>query len=311
MTVDSVKKSEFILWFSDKFPPVAKIAFRLWAYTYILKPREVHWLFIKLKEKFRFRFKHRTYLLSKYPIIVDPFDSVGNAILNHGCYERETVELLQHIIDPGMVIIDAGAHIGQYTILFSELVTKVGRVYSFEPDPDTFKQLVENIELNAVANVDANNIALSDFTGSGTLFLAENTNIGGNSLRPQQSFAGSKIDTKVMKLDEFASNARLNRLDLIKADIEGAELLLLEGGKSVIMHFKPMLILELSPTQPIAFGYKLEDIYNRLISWDYCIYRIAERPFKSYLIQKDDPVFFNVLAVQKSHINELKKKKIL
>lgn len=299
---------------SNKFPYIAKFALRFWAYTYLVYQRQEHWLFYKVKDNLRYRFKYRVYLLHKYPIFADPFDSIGNAIFKNGCYEKETVELINHLLEPGMVVIDAGAHIGQYTILFSKLVTTTGRVYSFEPDPDTFIQLLENIEINNANNVVVNNFALSDLAGTGTLFISDSSRIpGGSSLKPQKGFDGGKVDVKIITLDEYAKNIGLNRLDLIKADIEGAELLLLKGGEGLINKFKPLIIMELSSHLTLPFGYKKEDVYNMLISQGYFIYKIEKFPLKiiNIEIDKNPAPFFNVLCVPNSLLNDLRRKKIL
>jgi FkbM family methyltransferase len=309
-----MKKSEFILKATDRFPFIAKLGLRIWGYIYLVLKEQEHWLFYKVKENLRYRFNHRVYLLQKYPMLVDPFDSIGNAILKHGCYEKETVELCKHLLCPGMVVVDAGAHIGQYTILFSKMVTTTGKVYSFEPDPDSFIRLIKNIEINCAENVVANNLALSDIAGEGTLFILDSSRVpGGSSLRRQKSCNGSKVNIKITTMDEYARNIGLSKLDLLKVDIEGAELLLLKGAECVINNFRPLIIMELSEHLSLPFGYRKDDVYYKLVSFGYYIYEIAELPLKPYNINKEreDRPFFNVLCVPNSILDDFKKKGIL
>jgi FkbM family methyltransferase len=88
-------------------------------------------------------------------------------------YEAGTTRLFQVLLKPGMTVVDVGAHIGYYTVLASRLVREEGRVYAFEPDPDTFAVLIENIKTKAIPNVLPIQKAVADRIGDAILYLGK------------------------------------------------------------------------------------------------------------------------------------------
>src|SRR5205823_143519 len=86
-------------------------------------------------------------------IEIDALDTIGKHILKTGCYEHDTFHFLCRILRPGMVFLDIGANIGQYTLLASQRVGPVGDVHAFEPHPTLFDVLVRNVDRNRCRNV--------------------------------------------------------------------------------------------------------------------------------------------------------------
>jgi hypothetical protein len=144
---------------------------RLWSKHYLKGKTEPHWLFLKLKFHLQMRIWQRAKLVTGQEIDVDPFEDVGGAIARNGCHEPATVVVFQKLLAPGMIVFDLGAHIGQYTLIASQLIGDSGWVHSFEPDPKTFKQLQSNVRLNGCNSVTCNPIALSNRHGTATLYL--------------------------------------------------------------------------------------------------------------------------------------------
>jgi FkbM family methyltransferase len=277
-------------------PGLASLGLRVWAASYLRRPRRPHWLFVKLKSDLRLRLKKRARLCSGQRVCVDPFDIVGGAIARDGCYEPETVAVFQRLLSPGAVTVDAGAHVGQYTLLASLAVAEQGQVHAFEPDPTTFELLDQNVRRNHCANVTANRAALGRDTCLATLYYADVFNTGGNSLRPDTATAGPHVTVAVRSLDAYAAARRLARLDVLKADVEGAELLLLEGAHVTIARFTPTMILEFS-VKTALFGYSRTDLRQALARAGYSLFRIGRMPLRPDPDRGVDPDFFNVLAV--------------
>jgi len=83
------------------------------------------------------------------PIVeVDVADSISFEIYYYGVWEPDTVRLWLRIVQPGIVVVDGGAHIGQYTLLASYRVGPEGQVHVFEPNPLVYTKLAENVRLN-------------------------------------------------------------------------------------------------------------------------------------------------------------------
>ncbi|HZT36009.1 MAG TPA: FkbM family methyltransferase [Nitrososphaera sp.] len=97
---------------------------------------------------------------------------------------------------------------------------------------------------------------------------------------------------------------RCGRLDLLKADVEGAELLVLQGAAQTIARFRPHLILEVS-IHTERFGYTREAIYRQLLDWGYRVFGLETMPLRPYALLTDDAIYCNVLAVDLRRLQTL------
>jgi FkbM family methyltransferase len=224
-------------------------------------------------------------------------DHVSESIMRHGYYEPETVALFERFLRPGMVVLDVGGHIGQYTLVASQLVGPAGQVHSFEPDPETFAWLRRNTELNALSNVSVNQIALSDSAGTQTFYFATTHDIGANSLAEPLNFSGRKAEVQCLPLDDYLRERGVSRVHLVKMDVEGAEMAVLAGGERLFSNpERPMLIMEFEEKRQRAFGRSCREMGGWLVDHGYDLYRIGAR-LDPYTPSDADPRSLNVLAV--------------
>ena len=157
-------------------------------------------------------------------------DIVGQAICYSGFFEPESIPLYQRALTERKVFLDVGAHVGQFTLLASGLVGPRGRVVSFEPDPLTYRLLCKSIALNKLTNVVAVRAALADVNAVLPFHLSQARNIGANSLRPpaQGLDARASVPVECWRMDDFLKRNGIPKPDLVKINVEGAELLVLE-----------------------------------------------------------------------------------
>jgi FkbM family methyltransferase len=156
--------------------------------------------------------------------------------------KAEPREKLYGLIKPGMIILDIGANIGETSMAFSKLAGDKGKVFSFEPDPQTFERLKKHLELNGCANVTPVNKGLGQ--NEGELFLEEGEhNSGGNRIAPGQQSQGKKI--VVTTLDHFVEENNITKIDFIKIDVEGYEYNVLLGAEKTIKKNQPSFFIEL------------------------------------------------------------------
>jgi FkbM family methyltransferase len=142
-------------------------------------------------------------------------------------------------------IIDAGANIGFLSMNFARNCPD-GFVYSFEPDSETFAQLSTNLNCNSFSNIKIFKQALGEFPEQKTLYKIYINNPGANrilSSTPGSHYGSESVD--VTTLDIFDANEKPAKVDLIKIDVEGFELFVLKGGKSLIAKWRPLLFIEL------------------------------------------------------------------
>ncbi len=117
-------------------------------------------------------------------------------------------------------VVDIGAHIGVFSILAAKFA-KRGRVYSYEPFPENFRMVMENIRLNGAWNVSAFNCAVSDTPGDKKLFLSKEASC--HSLYRFDSQGESTAAVRATTLDDIIRSNGLSGVDFLKIDCEGAE----------------------------------------------------------------------------------------
>lgn len=191
-----------------------------------------------------------------------------------GDFEVKETDYVKRTIKNDWVCLDVGGCFGWYTVLFAKLAGPDGTVHVFEPVPDNRECLVENITLNGCANVTVHPYALGDRPATTTIYVPEGGVSG--SLRAHGGADNCKaIEVKVSTLDDFARESSLARLDFIKADIEGAELLLLQGGAEILRRFKPILMLEVQAHSTRLFGYEPKELFRFMQELGYGIFWVG------------------------------------
>jgi FkbM family methyltransferase len=191
-----------------------------------------------------------------------------------GQYEKEKRKILNRYLQTGMTFVDIGANLGDYSLIAARLVGQTGKVIAFEPDPSNYGWLKKTIEKNGLKNVEIRQEALSDRDGQATLFLGETS--GWHTLKQGQlSSEKGEVLVRTKRLDSMM----LERLDIVKVDVEGAEFEVLQGAKEQIRKHKPVLFIDLHPTM----GADIRGSLNTLRELDYAIYGINSRGgFRAY-----------------------------
>jgi FkbM family methyltransferase len=147
-------------------------------------------------------------------------------------YEPAKMRAVRRLLKPGGVFLDVGANKGDFTILAASIVGAAGRVVSFEPAPDNFVWLEASISLNGCGNVELHRLALSDEDGITRLYLGRRS--GTHSLLPLAENDMGALEVQAKTLDGFLSDAAIDRVDLIKLDVEGFEMHVLRGARATL-----------------------------------------------------------------------------
>jgi FkbM family methyltransferase len=169
-------------------------------------------------------------------------------------------------LNPGGVFVDVGANIGYFSILASKKVGKSGKVYSFEPSRREFNRLQYAKSLNKADNLILYNMALSDENGFVELSVSE-YHTGTNQIVANVSETSVVEKIKCARLENMIPN---QSIDLLKVDVEGAELMMLRGCESLLQEkLIKQLIVEITPSFLLRFGDTKEALYSFLSQYGY------------------------------------------
>ena len=159
-------------------------------------------------------------------------------------YNREIV--IKNIVKKeNPICFDVGAHIGESVLYFNKLFNNP-LIYSFEPSPKSFKILKNNNYKNNICF----NYAISNITGNTVFYenqishtnsLVKINSLSVDSIKKQKTI-NTKINIKAKKLDDFCSEEKINKIDLLKVDVQGAETLVFEGSQNTLKKTRVVIV---------------------------------------------------------------------
>lgn len=191
--------------------------------------------------------------------------------------EPMTTDLFGEIVNEGDVVLDLGANIGYYAVLFAKRVGKGGRVFAFEPDPRNLPVLRKNVEANGYKNVTVVEKAVSDRNGKLKLFLTGTSD--SNSIY-EFSKGLPSVEVETVSLDEFFREYG-GKVDIVKMDIQGAEYAALMGMKELVKKNPQMrIVAEFEPKLMRDCGFDPEKYLRLLGEMGFEIRNINEKKRK-------------------------------
>lgn len=185
------------------------------------------------------------------------------------------------------VILDIGANTGTYCLL--PVLNRSIRGYAFEPNPDVYRILKNNLSLNALQNnIQTIPVALSDRKGLAKLKIPVSGKDSGLAClgAPQRFHGWNEVSVPMDTLDNIAKWRNISHVDLIKIDTEGCELMVLLGGEKFIRKLLPSILLEFEERNTAQFGYHPNQIVSLLTSWGYDYIQISKSD--AFFFKKND-----------------------
>ena len=197
-------------------------------------------------------------------------DFLGAALFYNGFENAESV-FVERFLQLGMTVLDIGAHHGYYTLLASRKVGPQGLVLAVEASPRERGRLRAHLRINRCKNVEVESRALGETEGTADLFLVRGTETGCNSLRkPDVDQKTEVLTVSIALLDRVIQDHRIERVDFIKLDIEGAELSVLKGATQLLSRVpRPVILAEIQDIRTKPWGYPAREIVRYLSSADY------------------------------------------
>jgi FkbM family methyltransferase len=205
---------------------------------------------------------------------LDPHDLVSTVILATGGWEPETWRALKPHLPVGGTFIDVGAQIGWYSLRAARVVGPTGRVIAVEPNRETLTNLRDNIR----ASVDDKVIvvapvACSDSEGTMVFYPGPRSNTGASSLSLKNAEEDGPVSTSypvhTRRLDDIVKEAGITRVDAVKIDVQGAELLVLKGAVGTLERYRPVICLELYEPDLESMGTSAQQVIAFMMSHGY------------------------------------------
>jgi len=219
-------------------------------------------------------------------------------------YERhDEVQAFVSLLKPGMVVVDVGANIGMYSMLSAQAVRPSGRVFAFEPVPEVYRSLTDNLAISGITNVVPNCLALSDVSGTARFYLGRNDSMG--SLYRAQTTTAIEVPTET--LDGFLERCGVAKVDAVKLDAEGAEMHIVRGMRRLLDRpDRPILFVEHNFGALHAAGSSAEELFTAILRYGYTPhlvekgrlrrvaalakpFRTSDEPYSNYIFLPREP----------------------
>lgn len=217
----------------------------------------------------------------RFSCALDDLGTAPMATLAIGRYEPLEMKTLLLLLSHAATFFDVGANVGWYSLHAAALFPSL-EITAFEPVSASYDQLRRNIALSGV-DVKAERLGMSDTSGSATIHVSPTLSAAA-SLTPSRSYEDHVGETiHLTTLDEYSS-ASSRPIDVLKADVEGAELLVLQGGTDTIRRDRPAVLAEMLRLHSKPFGYHPNEIINLMTTLGYrCFASSGSRwtPFSS------------------------------
>jgi FkbM family methyltransferase len=180
------------------------------------------------------------------------------------------LEQFRGLVPVGGTVIDAGTSIGDHTVTYASWVGPEGQVIGFEANPDVAECCALNLGIYPWARVI--NVGLSDEQGVAGVLV--DPNVGASYVT--KDVGETIVHTKLDKLDSYIDD--VVRCDLIKVDIEGHEVKMLDGGAEFIKRYHPAILMEINQQALFLQGSTPSDVYKKLEAFGYS-YRVVDGKF--------------------------------
>ena len=159
-------------------------------------------------------------------------------------WNPEEYRAFREAVRPGAIVLDVGANVGAYTLLFAQWAGRSGRVFAFEPSPAAARSLRTHLALNALQNVEVIEAAVCDREGAALLYNEESC---GTSSLIGSAARRRPVTVRTMTIDGFCDERSLTA-DVVKIDIEGAEIEALRGARRTLAAEPTAAFVEFHPS---------------------------------------------------------------
>lgn len=205
-------------------------------------PRGKDRLFLVLKSLLALPRHVRIEYLKATSIDLDLSDYLQRWIYCHDLFDEADYFMVGSVLRTGETFVDIGANVGMVTMIAARAVGKDGRVFAVEALPETRARLQANLLRNKLEQVQVLPYALVDENKTLDFFASTNGNIGGSGLAGTAAEA-KRVTVEGVKMDWLVEQGLITGCDVLKMDIEGAEMMALRGMENFFKLFPPRAVM--------------------------------------------------------------------
>lgn len=231
---------------------------------------------------------------------INPCSDIFYRIVSEKSYEPELVKLCLRYIDINRDMIDVGANVGFYTVLFSQNIGEGNKVLSIEPTKNGIKFLRHNIELNNVGKkVDIFEGAASNINGSTVIETIEGkeeySSLGSIKYSGLENEKYTREKVECITLDTLVKEKNLNP-GFIKVDVEGCEHLVIQGAHSTLLTKRPIILAEICELYLNKGGSSAKELIELILSYKYDVYDVQNPSLRFGKNTKSFPAASNIIC---------------
>lgn len=206
---------------------------------------------------------------------LDPSENIDRFIFYWGAWEPDEAWLIYRLLRQGDVFVDVGANEGFHTLVGSSRVGPSGQVVAFEPVPPTIERLHRNIQLNGLQNIAVVEAACVEAPRE--IKLSRQANERSSGVYSMRSEGAESWSVAGVRMDDALRPFR-RKVRLVKMDIEGAELLALQGFTDCLRQADaPLLLCEVTDSFLKTMGESARGLYAFMAGFGYRPYRLQRR----------------------------------
>lgn len=215
----------------------------------LLYPIAMNWFSYWIFQVFIVRGRKTIRFTTKYGFLMElsPYEYYMSGYFYLGESNPMETRVLRSVLHIGDTFLDVGAHIGWYSLNARQIVGPAGKVIAFEPNPSCASELNQNIILNSWKSIKIEKIAISDKNKKSDFWIGDDMagSLIKTSAQELTRYCVNKISVHIKTLDSYYKEHRIEKIRLIKIDVEGAEEQVIKGSMKILKKFHPCLILEI------------------------------------------------------------------
>lgn len=177
-----------------------------------------------------------------------PVSHAHAGLLSRGTLEVSVQEAMRRLLGEGEVFYDVGANVGFFALVGARHVGAAGAAYAFEPVPENAAAIRASAELNGLANLEVLELAAGRAAGRDRLLMVEDLSWSHLESQGWHPRTRDTLDVEVVAIDDLVAGGRIRPPQLVKIDVEGAEIDVLEGMRRTIEEHRPAIVCELHDT---------------------------------------------------------------